>query len=232
MTLALELRTGRVCFLLEICLDVRGLSRWTSPKLIFSFQPAQLPQTQISDVVFDSLLVTPCPVPMEICLPLAVNACLGFDQISSFMPVLGADHRHLCLGFTAGASWFIPLFLPTAIPSLFKAEQLEASVEVCVLRGPPFRHFPSHLSASPGCVAQCPHQSPLPSVPQARAPGLSGHCVLCGLCPCLGEHQLPDVHYAPKSPKGKVLVPAEVSALPSLFCFLTHPFHSLRCSVS
>lgn len=57
MTLALELKTGRVSFLLEICLDVRGLSRRTSPKLIFSFQPAQIPQAQISDVVFESFLV-------------------------------------------------------------------------------------------------------------------------------------------------------------------------------
>ena len=135
MTLALELQTSRVSLLLEICLDVRGLPCWISPKLIFSFQPAQIPQAEISDVVFDYFLVDSTS---SSCGDLVDSGC---DCVSWIWPDLL---------FQAGP-WYGP---PSSLPEFYCRSQL---VHPSVSAHPP-PHPQSVASRAAGgvCWNVCP----------------------------------------------------------------------------
>lgn len=118
----------------------------------------------------------------------------------------------------------------TLSPVYSKQNSWRPLLAVCLV-GFRSRHFLTWVPAP--AASRCPHPRPLcPPSLQASAPGLSGHCVLCDLCPCSGNTQLPRCSLIlPSLPKVKCWSPAEVPALPSLFVF-NPPLSLFRCSAS
>ena len=193
MTLALELQTSRVSLLLEICLDVRGLPRWISAKLIFSFQPAQIPQAQISDDVFDSFLVDSTSSP---CGDLVDSGC---DCVSGIWPDLLFRAGPWCRppsslpGFYCRSVSSPISFCPPSAPSPVCSKQ--SSWNVC----PPWPSSVQTLSFSPECQPRLCGSVPSP-VPSALRPSgshprfLWTPCPPQPLSPAWGNTQLPSVH--------------------------------------